>query len=163
MRSLILAVPVLLAWLLAPVSASANSGEGCSVRADDMDFGRLDFSTLSVYGSSLRETAIGTIYIDCGPQAEAGNVRIFLSSVDGSATSRSMRRVGGSFLDTLTYVLYQDASYDIAWGDTNASSKSMTIAGNGTTTIRVYGEVFVDLDSLPGGYMDTVTVEVVWY
>lgn len=164
MRDFLLAVSILLACLLMPVSVSANPGEGCTVQAEDLDFGRLELSTMSVYdGYRLRSIQESSIYISCGLQAQTVGVQISLISGDGNENGRRMQRVGSGFLDTLAYALYQDANYTIPWRNSEESFLNRFLEANGATTIRVYGEVFVELDSMPGEYRDTVTLQIEWF
>jgi spore coat protein U-like protein len=59
----------------------------------------------------------------------------------------------------LRYDLYQDASYNTAWGNTAGSGKAITGTGS-QNTITVYGRVLAGQLVPPGTYSDTITVTV---
>lgn len=63
--------------------------------------------------------------------------------------------------NTLTYGLYQNASYTTNWGNTPGTDTPTSATGTGIgQTLTVYGRILAGQFPTPGAYTDTITATV---
>lgn len=139
------------------VVISANVVASCRVNSGALNFNTYDGINLNA-STPLQRSGIFRVNCTNGSSALAklsqGN-----NPDSGSTDPSPIRRMEGDPGVYLNYELYQDASYTTAWGNTNATGKSLT--GSGTlTNVPVYGRVLAGQIVPAGTYSDTVTITV---
>jgi spore coat protein U-like protein len=139
------------------VAISATVLTSCRVNSGALNFNTYD--PVSLHASTpLQRSGIFRVTCTNGSSALAklsqGN-----NPASGSSDASPIRRMEGDPGIYLSYELYQDASYSTAWGNTNASGKSLT--GSGTqNNIPVYGRIAQGQPIPQGTYSDTIFITV---
>ena len=126
----------------------SNYENSCSlVSTSDMNFGQINDLSKAVTSST-------TIGLSC-PLNTSWKVGLD-QGLNYDGTTRRMR----NGTDYIGYELYQDASYNQTWSNTNPSQGTGT---NGTQMIQIYGKVPQSATVIPPGeYQDTITVTLTY-
>lgn len=132
------------------VSATINAS--CVVEADDMSFGTYSPS------SSTDLDAATDIDVFC-TKGTAYTLKLDIGTGGGSFATRTLSKGA----DTLNYNLFTAPARTTVWGDSSASTSTVTGTGAGLLSAdrkTVYGRLFAGQDENPGIYTSTVTVTV---
>lgn len=143
-------------------SATANLGvsatvqPGCSISTNPVAFGV--YAPLSTHASTAA-TANGTVSVTC----TLGTVAVLTlgqgaSAGSGSTDAAPVRRLtdGTNFL---SYSLFRDSFYLLAWGNTTLTGVSHVGVGS-SVGITVYGKLDAGQVVPSGSYVDTVVATV---
>ena len=127
---------------------TANFENSCSlISATDLNFGQIDNLSKTITGSA-------SLTLSC-PLNTSWKVGLD-QGLNYDGTTRRMR----NGTDYIGYELYQDASYNQTWSNTNPSQGTGT---NGTQMIQIYGKVPQSATVIPPGeYQDTITVTLTY-
>jgi spore coat protein U-like protein len=145
MRRPRLQLPLLLAlaWL-APAAARAQS---CTFNLGPTN---IAFGT---YNPSAQSTMNGQFKFKCA----AGNLRPRVDLSTSSYAADGWRHLSFSATDKLQYNLFQDSTFNTAWGDGTNGTQSLVNAVP-QTTYTIYGLVPAGQWVTPGSYTDTITL-----
>lgn len=156
-----------LLFLVAPATFAADATGNLPVSATiaascRVNSGALNFNTYDPSGvnASTPLQRSGSFRVTC-TNTTPGTVKLSQGNnpAGGSSDASPLRRMEGDPGIYLRYDLYQDASYNTAWGNTAGSGKAITGTGS-QNTITVYGRVLAGQLVPPGTYSDTITVTV---
>ena len=142
-------VTILAAWLPLPALA-----DGSCTLTSPVGIG---FGSYDVFSVAPNRSGVGRLTIDCnGVHRQA----VVVSLSTGYSNSYAVRRMV-SGRNALNYNLYTSASRAVVWGDGTGGSHTMTVAGDATTTLSVFGQIPAGQDAAVGSYTDSIleTVE----
>lgn len=138
----------------ANLNISATVNNNCTISATAaVAFGAYD---PVVTNASTPLDASGTLSVAC---TKGANTTIGLGL--GTNAAGSVRKMSDGSGNTLTYELYQDASYATVWGNSGADLYTPAAAPNkNARSFTVYGRVAAGQDVPAGSYADVVVATV---
>ena len=130
------------------LNVTANFENSCNlISATDLNFGQIDNLSKII-------TSAAAVTLSC-PLNTTWKVGLD-QGLNYDGTTRRMR----NGTDYIAYELYQDASYNKTWTNTNTSPG---VGTNGTQIIQIYGKVPQSAVMVPAGeYQDTITVTLTY-
>jgi len=115
------------------------------------------FGSYDVFSRTPNNAGVGSITIRCS----GVHKNAVVVSLSAGHSNSYAARVMSSGRNSLNYNLYTSASRSIVWGDGTGGSSTMTVAGDATTTLSVFGQIPAGQDVGAGSYTDNIleTVE----
>lgn len=151
-------LPVLLIVTLMTFSSfqresMANEGQGCTITASPLAFGRYD----ALASIPLDSTAAVT-YRCAGHNSHRGILTIMMGT--GGAPSFQSRRLMGT-QDSLAYNIYVDAGRSVIWGDGSHGTGVYTAPySHQSISVPLYGRIPTGQSVVPGHYSNTLVVTI---
>src|SRR5437763_6983143 len=134
----------------ATLGISLTINAGCNVSSSPVAF-----PAQSVLASAVNQS--GSVSVTC---TNTTPYNVGLDKGAGSGASVTNRLMTGPASATVAYGLYQDSGHGTNWGNT-VGTDTVSGTGNGSAqTLTVYGQVGSQTTPAPGGYADTVNVNV---
>ena len=132
-------------------SSQATVAKNCTISAYPMVFPSGSLLTIA-------RTATTNIRATC-TSGNAYQISLNGGTPGGTVSARRMVRSGGT--ETVSYQLFRNSGYTLAWGDGTAATSVATGTGNGLqSTFTVYGRVPAQTTPRPGTYTDTITATI---
>lgn len=136
------------------MAQAAQAAASCTISVTGVNFGAYDvFSS----PSAPNDSGVGSLRMRC-TDAGSNTFPVTLSTgQSGSYAARTMNS-GPNFL---TYNLYTSAARSVVWGDGVTGGTGAMSAGQGDTTLPIYGRIPGGQDAAVGAYSDdTITATV---
>ncbi|MCL4525890.1 MAG: spore coat U domain-containing protein [Gammaproteobacteria bacterium] len=134
----------------ATFTVSATVAATCTISATNLAFG--------TYNGALTN-ANSTVTVTC---TNTTPYNVGLNAGTATAATVSTRAMTGPSSATLSYGLFQNASYTTNWGDT-IGTDTETGTGNGSAqALTVYGQIPAGQYPAPGAYTDTITATITY-
>jgi spore coat protein U-like protein len=140
------------AALLAALSLPAFAAGKCHF---DSQTG-VGFGEYSIFSAVPNDSGVGSISINCN----GGQRHSVVVTLSAGHSNSYAARILSSGRNSLNYNLYTSAARTVVWGDGSGGSREMTVDGNKTTTLDVFGQIPAGQDAGVGNYTDTILVTV---
>jgi spore coat protein U-like protein len=154
----LLAMPFVMAGAANAQSSTSPVNLGVSITIEDectvSNVVPIAFATTGILSDDV--DAEGSVDVTCTTDTDYDIALSVGAGVGATAAERYLTGDGG----TITYSLYPDDNYDIAWGDeVGEDTKSSTGTGSAQTH-TIYGRIPSQTTPAPGAYSDTVAIVV---
>ncbi|CFQ33428.1 spore coat U domain-containing protein [Yersinia aleksiciae] len=126
------------------------------------NLGTVDFGTVPTLNNRLTKayssTSGGTLNLYC-----SAGTAYSIGMDNGAHASGAQRRLAGGSTEFVTYNLFKDSNYALAWGASGADALSGTATTISTAIpLTIYTEVPAQATPSVSAYNDTVNVTVTW-
>jgi spore coat protein U-like protein len=114
------------------------------------------FGAYDVFSDAPNNSGVGRVTIQCNG-IRRQTVVVTLSAGHSHSFAARILSSGGN---SLAYNLYTSASRSVIWGDGTGGSSTMTVAGDASTSLSVYGQIPAGQDPGAGSYSDSILLTV---
>ena len=115
----------------------------------------ISFGAYNVYATGANNNGVGSLTIRC-----QNSHRSFAVTLSTGQSNSYAQRVMKSGANVLNYNLYTSTARTTIWGDASDGSSSLSVSGNSTTSLNVFGQIPAGQDAAVGNYTDTIIATV---